>query len=470
MPDKPNIIYILSDQHRSDAMGCAGNKVIQTPSLDQLAANGVRFTRAHCQSPVCQPARASIITGLYTQQHGISRNDKEFDPAWPTMMKQLQKAGYTTALFGKTHFHHPRSQATADGIWDMRQKEDFVRSFGYDYVMEEFDRYVHAFDQVRTHYTEYLKGKGVYEPYRDQIRSIFRLTPHHWDGVTSVLSHEDELSSFIADRAVDWLKSAQCQQPFFLSLNFVAPHVPLMDAPIWADYYKDAQIELGPNVPPEIPNQVWGEYMKSLQQHSNSHLLTDEYVLNGARHYYGSISLFDQKIGEVLSLLDALDLAGNTWIVYSADHGEMLGDHNLMAKMSFYKPCVVVPAIIKPPAPMAGRVENGIVEAIDLTATILDIAGAEPMPGSDAISLLSCLGGQGKTRDAAFSAISGMGGRYYFFSVHTGRFRYTMERNTGTPCELFDLVEDPLEMRNLVNDPGYARVVKEMAELLLPSL
>jgi choline-sulfatase len=382
------------------------------------------------------------------------------------MMKQLQKVGYTTALVGKTHFYSPRREnmkRVGDEFeQDLRERSDFVRSFGFDFAMEEFDRYVHARRRMHatTPYTEYLRGKGLLKPYQEQVSSVWRLTPHHWDGLTSVLPQEDDLTSFLADRSIDWLRSRSDDKPFFLMVSFVQPHVPLMDDPVWAEHYKDADIPPGPRGSPESPNEVWGDYLENmLARHSNSYLLTDEYVLNAARHYYGMVSLIDQRIGDIVRTIEDLGLSDNTWFLYSADHGEMLGDHNLMAKMNFYKASVLVPAIIAPPHPMDGRVVAGPTESIDLTATILDIAGAPPLPGSDGRSLLPTLGGAVSPREVAFSAIGDMGGSgSYFVMAATERYRMTLERNSGTPCELFDLQEDPDELNNLVNDPAYRSV------------
>ena len=466
---KPNIIYFFSDQHRHDAMGCAGNTVIQTPNLDRMAGEGVRFSRVYTQSPICQPARASVITGQYTHQHGISQNFvKDFDPEWPTMMKQLQAAGYTTAEIGKTHFYSPREEtlkniSTPNGF-DLRLNNGFIRSFGFDHVLEEFDRYIHAYPKANfiTPYTEHLKAKGLLEAYQEQIRSIWRLTPTHWNGVTSVLPQEDDLTSFIADRAIDWIKSYNGDKPFFLMVSFVAPHVPLMADPVWAAYYQNAEIARGPRQSPDKPNEIMEQYIETLSRHSNSHLLTDEYVLNGARQYYGMVSLIDQKIGAIMKEVEDRGFGDKTWFFYSADHGEMLGDHNLMAKMNFYKSSVLVPAIIRPPEPVEPKVEDGIIESIDFTGTILDLAGADPVKGSGARSLLSFINGRGRSREVAFSAIEFQHLHSYFVMAATENHRLTIERETGTPCEFFDLKEDPDELNNLVNDPGYKGMIEDM--------
>ncbi len=463
--NQANIVYLFSDQHRHDAMGCAGNDVLQTPTLDRLADEGLRFSRTYCQSPVCMPSRASVVTGLYPHQHGILQNFRsDLDPEWPTMMKQLQKAGYFTSLFGKTHFWSLSRDMVKEGeITDLREKDELIKQFGFDISVEEFDRYVHCFPNILTHYTEYLKSKGVWDKYAEQIRAINRMTPHHWDGVTSPLEQEDDLTSFIGDSSIDWLRSYGGDKPFFMMTSFVAPHVPLMADPIWADYYKDRVIKRGSKEAPEVPNEIWGDYLAGCQGHSNSHLLTDDYVLAGARQYYGMISLIDQKINEIIQVLEEKGILENTWILYSADHGEMLGDHNLMAKMNYYKSSVQVPALIRPPRGMAGRVEDGLTESIDLTATILDIASAEPLVRSEGRSLLPFVEGEGTPKEAAFSAIKAAKypDRTYTMAA-TDRYRYTLESESWTPCEFFDLQEDPHEMNNLVNDSSVQGLIKDM--------
>jgi choline-sulfatase len=471
--EQPNIVYLFSDQHRHDAMGCAGNNVVQTPALDRLAGEGVRFERTYCQSPLCMPSRASVITGLYPHQHGILQNFvKDLNPQWPNMMKQLQKAGYFTSLFGKTHFFSAGLKVPENGVLDLREKEDLIKSFGFDVSVEEFDRYVHCFESVLTPYTEYLKSKGNWQRYADQIKAINRITPHHWDGVTSPLDQEDDLTSFIADRSMDWLKGYNGEKPFFMMTSFVAPHVPLMGDPIWAEYYQDKDIELGPRTAPDIPNKTWGDFLALCQKHSHSELLTDAYVKAGARQYYAMISLIDQKISEIVAMLEEKGILENTWILYSADHGELLGDHNLMAKLNFYKSSVQVPAIIRPPKGMAGKVESGLTESIDLTATILDIAGADPLERSSGNSLLPFISGEGKPKEAAFSAIdfARYPDRSYMMTA-TDRYRYTLESESWTPCEFFDLQEDPDELNNLVNDASVQGLMKDMdADLVRPYL
>ncbi|MDH3681088.1 MAG: sulfatase-like hydrolase/transferase, partial [Acidimicrobiia bacterium] len=259
-----NILFIYSDQHRHDVLGAAGHPVLKTPVLDDLAARGVRFTNAWCQSPICQPSRASVITGRYTHELGLFANTGSFDPMWPTMMKSLRAAGYETATIGKTHYHDLPDRATldaVDGPYDMRSYEGFVREFGWDHVVEEYDKYVHVSRRLATPYTDHLAEHGLLDSYREQIRNVFRLTPAHWRGETSVLPQEHDLTSFIADQTIDWLESRSPQRPFTLKLAFVQPHVPLIDDPEWAAFYCDADITVPELMPPAVPNQAWGAHL-----------------------------------------------------------------------------------------------------------------------------------------------------------------------------------------------------------------
>lgn len=476
---KPNILFIFSDQHRHDVMGCAGHPLVRTPTLDALAGRGLRFTRVWCQSPICQPSRASLITGRHPYDLDLFYNDKssathasrdggdtsgEFDPEWPTVMKQLQAGGYETATIGKTHYHgvpSPEDIKVAGGGYDFRNYEDMVKRFGWDHVLEEFDKYVHSTRAFRTPYSDYLEELGLGKAYREQIRSVFRLTPTHWRGETSVVSQENDLTSFLADHAIDWLKKRRRDKPFLLKLAFVQPHVPLIDDPDWAAFYANADIAVPDLNRPIKTNEAWSWYIDQLMKHSQAATMTADFVREGSRHYFGMVSLIDQKIGEVLAALTMQHELENTWIIYSCDHGEMLGSHGLWAKMNFYHPSVQVPLLLVPPIGMTGRQSNRLSELTDVTATIADIAGVEPPAGCRGKSLLSelnCVTGTG--HELVYSRIQS------YAAVRDTRYRFTMEMNSGQACELFDLANDPDENENLVNEPGRKGMVDDYRDAL----
>ena len=454
MNKNPNIVFIFADQHRHDALGCAGNGLIETPNLDRLAARGTRYKNAWCQSPICQPSRAALITGKYPSTLGVLRNfGPDMDPEWPTFMKQLQSAGYATANVGKTHYY-AKGLVEPDSTVDMREMSPQIAKFGFDHVVEEFDRYVHAMDGVTTPYTEYLRREGVFEPYRDQIKAIWRLTEQHWDGVTSPLSKEQDLTSFLTREAQSWIAAQSPDQPFFLQLSYVQPHVPLMGDPDWAAYYADLDIPRGAGVAEFDNEAIWADYLSWCGHHAQSHRLSDEYVLRGARQYYAMISLIDECVGRIVKQLEDAGQLENTMIVYSSDHGEMLGDHGLMAKFNFFRSSVQVPLIIVPPGGASQKTSDALVELVDIGPTILDTAGVEPLVEVDGRSILAHESG----REYLFSEIQKQSRKEQpptFRAVRDARFRCTVETTTNTVCELFDLEEDPHELKNLIRDSSY---------------
>ncbi|MCP4961123.1 MAG: sulfatase-like hydrolase/transferase [Actinomycetia bacterium] len=446
---RPNILFLYADQHRADVLGSAGDEVVVTPTLDRLASTGLRCSGAWAESPVCQPSRASVLTGRYPTDHGILGNfNGDCSPDWATFPKALQAAGYETATIGKTHF----------SAWPMGPNgpvdaappaDEWIAGFGFDHVVEEFDRYVHVGKQ-QTPYMRFLADHDALEPYRDEVAARFRIGDRHWEAVTSPLPQELDLTSFLAAEAERWLDRRSGEQPWFLQLSFVQPHVPLMGDPVWAAHYADAEIERTAPTVPEPDNEAWSAHLALLRGHSHSELLTDEYVLAGARQYYAMVSLIDQKIGELLDLLERRGELDNTLIVYAADHGEMLGDHGLMAKMNFYRSSVRIPLIIRPPAGVAPVVHDGPVQAFDAVATMLDAAGTD-LEGSSARSLMPLLDGEESHRDAAVSMIRMRPTMPTWIAVTDGRHRLTFDADTGEAAELFDLESDPDETTNLAS-------------------
>ena len=213
---------------------------------------------------------------------------------------------------------------------------------------------------------------------------------------------------------------------------------------------------------PDLPENAWGRYLRQWINAMGTGDLTPEKVADIERHYYGMISLVDQKIGEIFKTVDELGKAKNTWFIYTADHGEMMGDHKMMYKNVFYRHSVRVPNIVRPPGGMAGRTEKGLVESIDLTATILDLAGAQ-LPTCRGRSLVPLVKGQGKAREVAHSELAGHQNKgNYFVAAFNERYRYTYDKENDLACELYDLEKDADEMHNLVDDPSFAGLRKDM--------
>jgi arylsulfatase len=465
---QPNLLFVYADQHRADVLGCAGNDVVVTPHLDRLAAEGVRFDQAWTESPICQPARASLLTGRYPSDHGVLGNFAgDCRPEWDTFPRRLQDAGYTTASIGKTHFD-PWPMGAEPGT--PAPTEEWIGSFGFDHVVEEFDRYVHLGD-VDTPYMRFLREHDALESYQAIVAENFRGTDRHWRGVTSPLPQELDLTSFLADEAQRWIGSRPADHPWFLQLSFVQPHVPLMGDPTWADHYAEASISRTARGEPVPTTDEWATHLASLRKDSHSELLTDDFVLAGARQYYAMVSLIDQRIGALLAQLEQAGQLDNTWVVYSADHGEMLGDHGLMAKMNFYRSSVRVPLILRPPSGTTSRVETAPVQAFDVAATLLDAGSALALDGAPCRSLVPAVTGiGGTTREHAVSMIRMRPEAPTWQAITDGRWRATVNADTGEASELFDLDCDPSEATNLVDDPTSSTQLERLTAALGPTI
>ena len=309
---------------------------------------------------------------------------------------------------------------------------------------------------------------------RTSFGANFRGGDNHWNPVTSPLPQELDLTSFLADEAERWLASRPADQPWFLQLSFVQPHVPLIGDPIWAEHYANAPITRTAPAEPVATTDAWATHLDFLRKHSQTHMMSDEFVLAGARQYYAMVSLIDQRIGALLTQLEAQGQLANTWVVYCADHGEMLGDHGLMAKMNFYRSSARVPLIVRPPAgagSCAGHVETAPVQAFDVAATLLDAGGAAPLDGAPARSLVPMVtGGGDPARTHAISMIRMRPGSPTWQAITDGQWRVTINADTGEPSEVFDLSSDPDEATNLVGDERAAEPLEALTTVLATTI
>lgn len=462
----PNIVLVMSDQHRADMMGCAGDPVVKTPVLDRLASEGVRFSRVICQGPLCMPARASLLTERYVRDHGVFQNNSEVDFALPTGLQSLREAGYHTAVIGKTHLwmHGDRR-----GVSVSDMEEHLIR-YGFDEVHETVGKLANL-GHVNS-YTEHLETAGLLDEYRRHVGARSYVRAHSdeerperlpmWDATPIDLPLESYVDAWHGTRTVDWIDGYASDKPFFLFVGFPGPHDP-WDAPKEAvDRYRDADIPLPASTePPEERRGAYGAFLRSFQALSNSDTMTDDRIRDVRRAYYGDISVIDSAIGDILDALERRGELDNTWFIYTTDHGEMMGEHRLLSKMVFYAPAVRIPLIVRPPGGRAAKVVDDRVEQFDISATCSEIAGARPVPGSEACSLLSVINGDedAPTRPASISENWGFG------LFETDRYKLVVWEDDITPVALFDTEQDPLEDQNLIDDPMYAPVIEEMMTL-----
>ena len=462
---RPNIVLIMADQQRADAMGCAGNDIIRTPNMDRLAAEGVRFGRAFSQGPLCMPARWSLLTGRYVRDHGVFENDWDMTQDIPNLAQRLQEAGYYTSCIGKMHLFADetlvcgRPELASDPHVTPR-----YRQVGFDEPHPGPEK--NGVMGLDCEYVDHLKERGLFEMYGEwfHLRAYPKKTRDHlglpmWFPESTPLPNEDYLDTWTGQEVVKWIDEYDRDEPFFQWVGFPGPHEP-HDAPKdYVDLYRNVDIPLGQRIPPEVPESgPLHTLMRWLQTTAQWEGLTDDIVKLLTRYYYANITAIDDQVGAIVDALERKGILDNTWIIYTADHGEMMGDHWMLWKMLFYEQSATVPLIIRPPAGMEGRTVDGIVEHVDVTATIEGLTGITPLPNNEGSSLIGHLDGSGTgpTREVAHSE------NYGFGMFATDRYKLVVFEDTKEPVQLFDLQEDPDENVNAVADPAYADVIEQM--------
>jgi arylsulfatase len=439
---QPNLVLLMGDQHRADALGGSGTAEVETPHLDRLAGEGVRFDRAYCQGPLCMPARASFLTERYVRDHGVSDNNRQLAPDVTTFLQPLQSAGYHTACFGKMHLYiYP-------GVTDVRQCADRMHAFGFTELHETGGK--GASVRLASEFTDYLEERGLRESYAAHFAAM-RGGPA-WAVHPYTLPLDTYPDYWLGQRVARWIEEYDRDQPFFLWAGFPGPHHPWDVPSAYADRYAHLTPPARATAPPEpSSSEPYTRFLGPRLRGSDSDTLTDERLLAVRRAYYGNVTLIDEAVGAVVAALAGRGLLDNTWVVYTADHGEMLGDHSLLHKRVFYEPSVRVPLIVRPPGGRTGTVERRIVQHIDIPATLRVIAGAVAPPGSAGRSLF-----EGQPRSTAFSENLG------FTMAVTERWKLVVHGESRAPVALFDLANDPDENRNLVADTATAGALAEL--------
>jgi arylsulfatase A-like enzyme len=458
MSDRPNIVFVMSDQHRADMMGCAGDPVVKTPNMDRLAAEGIRFERAYCQGPLCMPSRASMLTERYVRDHGVFENASQVSEGTPTFLQGLRQAGYHTCEIGKMHLW-PHGLVRDKNVSSMH---DLLVSYGFDEPIETVGKLASLVHD--TVYTDYLRDKGLLDRYRDFIGRLRHAGRANgapaWRAEPCPLALEDYADVWHGARAAKWIEDYSRPKPFFLWVGFPGPHDP-WDAPAEAvEQYRHAEIPMPrslnrPAVPPSGPFNVM---LTAFLAYSDSATMTEEAITGMRRAYYANLTVIDAGLGRIVEALRKKGLLDNTWIVYTTDHGEMMGEHRMLAKMVFYEPSVRVPIIIRPPGGAQARTVRERVQLMDLAATFREIAGAAAIEQSAANSLMPSLAGE--REPAALDALPSE--NFGFAMFLTDRHKLVVYEDTCEPGQLFDLLEDPAEDRNLCGDPGHAALVERL--------
>lgn len=463
MTDKPNIVLIFADQHRGDALRCAGNDAVRTPNLDGLAAEGVVFRNCNTSSPLCMPARASLITGQYVNEHGAWGNRHEADPSGQSHVRNIRDAGYCTAMFGKTHFRVPQLDAG-----HTRERVGELHEWGYEVAHE-----VHETPSPgnRCYYDDFLAERKKLQVYentmalwkRGQGNKILR----PWEHMPCQLEEDEHIDAYIAGKACEWLTQYTDSRPFYLQVAMVGPHPPF-DAPArYRDMFDPDDMPHAIMTPPSEPmsppvRRMYERRGVTDMTESQSRLMTS--------HYYAKVAFDDDVIGQVIQTLDDIGVMNNTWIIYSADHGEMLGDHRLVQKVVFYEGALNIPLIIRPPGGTSPWTANGLTDHYDIVDTMLDAAGASHLNDDHGSSLVQ------KIQDGKDAADAQQGKEVVFSEVNlnsmarTEPYKMAINSITREPIELYDMENDPNELVNRVDDPSLSEVRHEMLEQYFSNL
>jgi arylsulfatase len=441
-----NILLIMTDQQRWDAMGCAGDWV-HTPNIDRLAAEGVRFSNAYSNSPVCVPARVSLATGRYPHNTGVWRNvPHTLPPDTPTWMRAIRDAGYSTSVFGKTHLH-PHTG-------DLRDREHLIHAYGLDHVDEIAGP--RASIRCRSNLTDRWEEAGVFEAYKDDLRDRYAHKP--WVARPSPLPLELYADTYVGQQAAAYLRAYEGVKPWFCWVSFGGPHEP-WDAPEpYAGRY-DPALMPAPVQPEDSGHDRPRGWLDQKLEGGGIPFEPGD-VAKLRANYAGKVTLIDDQIGAVLRAVEERGEMSRTVVAFVSDHGEMNGDHNLLYKQNFLSPAVRVPFIIRPPraeqARGAGAVADTMVELMDLGATLVELAGAHPVSGSWALSLVPVLDDPSRSHRAV--ALSELRREQM---VATDAWKLALNR-TGDVYMLHDLHADPRETRNIAALPDYGQIESDL--------
>lgn len=406
---RPNVLFILPDEWRAQALGCMGNPDVRTPHIDRMASEGVLFRHTLANAPVCCPARANLQTGMYTSRNGMVANDLRLRESLAGMGSAFSRAGYRTAYIGKWHldggprepgFIPPGPRRHGYQVWAANECN---HNYFYNWYFRDAN--------VPIVTTKYL--------------------PEVWTGL-----------------AIEFLHQARDEQPFFLMMSFAAPHDPYIVPMKYFNMYNPEALKMRPN------------WVSGVRGGSRKDIAL----------YYGAITAIDEQIGKLMRTLRELGLEENTIVLFSSDHGNMLGSQGKILKRKPWEESIRVPGILRYPRQVkAGQQKDTLFSHVDIAPTLLSLCGISIPPDMQGTDLSQVV--LGKTDEGPESAFFQIFGPYHgggvlhaWRGVRTETYMYA--RTQSAPWVLYDLKNDPYEMHNLVDDPAASTVRNEMQSRL----
>lgn len=429
-----NLLFLLSDQHARDALGCYGHPVVRTPNLDRLAQRGTRFRNAYTPCPICVPARASLATGQYVHRIGYWDNAFPYEGAVPSWHHRLREQGHRVDSIGKLHFSGPDDD------------HGFSR---------EIDP-LHVVDGVG----DILGTIRDNPPFRDKRKEVTAAGP----GDSTYLRYDARN----ADRGCEWLSARAAQpddKPWALFLSFVCPHPPYTAPQELFDFYREQELPMPPQWRAgDLPQHPALDYFRRYFGYNPPFAEDEVRTLRAA--YYGVCTFLDAQIGRVLDTLHELGLDANTRVIYTSDHGESAGARGMAGKFTLYDESAAVPLILAGPDVPQGRVVDTPVNLVDAFPSVLEAVGATPAPEDANLPGVSWWQAA-QWPDAERTVLSeyhALGSQNAVYMLRTLRYKYIYY--VDGPPQLFDLQADPDELVDVGEDGAFADVVQTFEQEL----
>lgn len=436
---RPNVLLIMADDLNND-LGTYGHPLVKTPNLDRLAARGVRFDRAYTQFPLCNPSRASLLTGLRPDTIGVYNLTTEFRSAVPnvvTLPQMFKRSGYVAARVGKIYHYGNPGQIGTDGLDDGPSWDTVVNPRGVDKDEEAL-------------LTNFTPGRGL------GSALAFYASP---------APDEAHTDGKVASETIALLEK-NTSRPFFIAAGFYRPHCPFIAPSKYFDLYPAGRIVS----PAFARDAMTGAPAPAFFTNPPNWDVNEDGQREVIRAYYASISFLDAQVGRLLDALDRLGLAENTIVVFISDHGYHLGEGGQWMKQTLFERSARAPLILAGPGVSAnGRASSRTVEFLDVFPTLADLARVPAPRGLEGRSLAPLLKNPGAAWDhPALTQVQRGTGQNSFmgYSVRTERWRYTEWDAAKRGAELYDEIGDPSERHNLAADPKHRRTVDEMQRLL----
>ncbi len=421
---RPNILFVMADQLAPHFTSTYGHTVVKTPNMDALAARGARFDAAYCHSPLCAPARFTMLSGLPVSEIGAWDNASEFPASVPTLAHHLSIANYRTILSGKMHFVGPdQLHGFEERLTTDIYPADFAWTPNWEKADERIDKWYHNMDVLQD------AGEAV---------------------TTYQIDYDEEVGYAARRKLLDMARDTD-DRPFFLCASFIHPHDPYVARPEWWNLYDHDDIDMPDDWDLDELDPHTLRIRTGIQADTVGY--TDEQVLNARHGYYANVSYFDDWLGKLVATLEETGQLDNTIVIVTSDHGDMLGDRGAWFKMSFHERSARVPLVVAGPG-VANSTVNNVCSHLDFVPTLLDIAGHDAPDHLPGRSLVPAWSGQDDPVDETFGEYTAEMTAQPMFMIRRGTYKYI--HCSTDPAQLYDVAADPLERTNLANDPAHA--------------